>query len=202
MKKTILFFILIIFSSVILTSCVDIVQSINFKDGKYKMDYRITISKATLKLADTDFDSFYTEDFDDLPNNTQFEKIDTEFDSGIAISFLIEPRTSNEEFKEFLPKTLGNGKIKIPLFAAKEISESINDADGGDYAQITGAFFASSKWRVYIAKKIIPSISSVCLRYKYGANDLSFYEIGETYCIEIPLLLISKDSYLELEKTH
>ena len=55
------------------TSCIDYVQSITYKDGKYQMYYKVTLSKVLFALGDEDpeeiFESFDEDALEDLPEN-------------------------------------------------------------------------------------------------------------------------------------
>ena len=53
------------FFCLLLTSCVDYVQSITYKNGKYHMYYKITLSKLIFAMGDQDPDEVFKE-FDEI----------------------------------------------------------------------------------------------------------------------------------------
>ena len=59
---------------------------------------------------------------------------------------------------------------------------------------------SSATWHVYITKKLVPSISKVYLENSYGTQNLEYFEIGNVFVINIPIILIEKDTHLRLEK--
>lgn len=66
------------------TSCVDYVQSVTFKNGKYHMYYKVTLSKLLFAMVDEDPEEIF-KDFDEdkigeLPPNTSIKPVNTELE--------------------------------------------------------------------------------------------------------------------------
>ena len=108
-----LLFILFLF-----TSCIDYVQSITYKDGKYQMYYKVTLSKVLFALGDEDpeeiFESFDEETLEDLPENVDVKPVNTDLEVGAEFTLSIDPKTTDETEKSFLPTVAGN-KCFIPF---------------------------------------------------------------------------------------
>ncbi|WP_288602832.1 hypothetical protein [uncultured Treponema sp.] len=106
MKKTISTFLFICLVSLVFTSCVDIVETIDFKDGNYKIGYRLTINKTILAMADEDPSELFDEiDLSDVPEGISLTKIDTSLDVGLGFDAVVSPKAESIT-KEFLPKVL------------------------------------------------------------------------------------------------
>ena len=145
------------------TSCIDYVQSITYKDGKYQMYYKVTLSKVLFALGDEDpeeiFESFDEDTLKDLPENVDVKPVNTDLEVGAEFSLSIDPKTTDEIEKSFLPTVAGN-KCFIPFLLGDKDS-SIADAmksDDNEAQGIAEAIMSSAKCRVMISKKVIPSI--------------------------------------------
>lgn len=205
--KKISFAFLILLTSFLLTSCLDYVQAISYKDGKYTMYYKITVSKTLFALSGEDSDDYtdaFEQAFNDnsdeslstkLPSNAKLKTVNTTNDIGYEISFSISPSTTDENEKSFLPKASGT-KCYIPfllgneeLDIASELGELADEDD--EYAQL---FLSSSKCRVLVSKKIIPKVETAYFEGRGGQNaSIPIFDYGESYCAEIPFALLLED---------
>ena len=108
----------ILLLGIMFTSCVDYVQSITYKDGKYHIYYKITLSKLIFAMADEDpeeiFDNYDVGTIDDMPEGTVVKPINTELEVGEEFYVDINPRTKDDEEKALQTEltqfnTLGGG---------------------------------------------------------------------------------------------
>ena len=87
----------------VFTSCVDYVQSVTFKNGKYHMYYKVTLSKLLFAMADEDpeeiFMDFDEEEIGELPPNISIKPVNTELEVGAEFTFEIDPKTTDETEK-------------------------------------------------------------------------------------------------------
>ena len=78
MPKSIRIFLLVLLP-VLFTSCVDYVQSVSYKNGKYQMYYKVTLSKVLFAMAEEDpeqiFNGFDKEALGDLPENVSVRRV-------------------------------------------------------------------------------------------------------------------------------
>jgi hypothetical protein len=185
---------LVVFS---LTSCIDYVQSISYKDGKYHFYNKVTFSKLLMEMSDEDVDDFM-EEFDEdvvssLPDFVSANPVETDLEVGAEISFSINPKEATEEQKTFLPKKSGN-KYFIPFMFSEEFSSG--DFDDYEDDELAFAIFSSAKCRVLISKKIISKIEDA---YFEGTDDENFeipvFDYGDSFCLEIPFVIFF-ESYM------
>lgn len=83
--KKILYLFSLFFVSLLFTSCIDYVQSITYKDGKYQIYYKIALSKLLFAMADDDpeeiFEYFDEESLEDFPENVDVKPVNTDWKS-------------------------------------------------------------------------------------------------------------------------
>lgn len=196
-----LLFILFLF-----TSCIDYVQSITYKDGKYQMYYKVTFSKVLFALGDEDpeeiFESFDEETLEDLPENVDVKPVNTDLEVGAEFTLSIDPKTTDETEKSFLPTVAGN-KCFIPFLLGDKDS-SIADAmksDDNDAQGIAEAIMSSVKCRVLISKKVIPSIEIAYFEGRGSQNySIPVFDYGESYCLEIPFIVLFESGMYKFDK--
>ena len=196
-----LLFILFLF-----TSCIDYVQSITYKDGKYQMYYKVTFSKVLFALGDEDpeeiFESFDEETLEDLPENVDVKPVNTDLEVGAEFTLSIDPKTTDETEKSFLPTVAGN-KCFIPFLLGDKDS-SIADAmksDDNDAQGIAEAIMSSAKCRVLISKKVIPSIEIAYFEGRGSQNySIPVFDYGESYCLEIPFIVLFESGLYKFDK--
>mgnify|MGYP007101863685 FL=1 len=205
MTKSIrIFFLLLI--PFFLTSCVDYVQSISYKNGKYQMYYKVTLSKVLFAMAEQDpeeiFEGFDNEALGDLPKNVIVKKVNTDLEVGAEFSLLIDPRTNDEQEKSFLPKISGN-KCYIPFLLGSEDSSLADSmsSENSDSQAIAEAIMSSAKCRVLISKNIIPQIETAYFEGRGGQNySIALFDYGDLYCLEIPFIILMNKGNQKLDR--
>lgn len=188
------------------TSCIDYVQSITYKDGKYQMYYKVTLSKVLFALGDEDpeeiFESFDEDTLEDLPENVDVKPVNTDLEVGAEFSLSIDPKTTDETEKSFLPTVAGN-KCFIPFLLGDKDS-SIADAmksDDNEAQGIAEAIMSSAKCRVMISKKVIPSIEIAYFEGRGSQNySIPVFDYGESYCLEIPFIVLFESGMYKFDK--
>ena len=188
------------------TSCIDYVQSITYKDGKYQMYYKVTLSKVLFALGDEDpeeiFESFDEDTLKDLPENVDVKPVNTDLEVGAEFSLSIDPKTTDEIEKSFLPTVAGN-KYFIP-FLLGDKDNSIADAmksDDNEAQGIAEAIMSSAKCRVMISKKVIPSIEIAYFEGRGSQNySIPLFDYGESYCLEIPFIVLFESGMYKFDK--
>lgn len=188
------------------TSCIDYVQSITYKDGKYQMYYKVTLSKVLFALGDEDpeeiFESFDEDTLKDLPENVDVKPVNTDLEVGAEFSLSIDPKTTDEIEKSFLPTVAGN-KCFIPFLLGDKDS-LIADAmksDDNEAQGIAEAIMSSAKCRVMISKKVIPSIEIAYFEGRGSQNySIPLFDYGESYCLEIPFIVLFESGMYKFDK--
>lgn len=205
MKNLIRLFTLIILTFYF-TSCVDYIQSISYSNGKYKMYYKVTLSKVILALTDEDpeeiFKDFDEEAFEEMPENASVTPVNTDLEVGAEFRFSIDPKTTDETEKFFLPKISGN-KCFIPFLLGdnKSISDSVN-SDSDDYGEaFAEAIMSSAKFRVLISKGVLPSIETAYFEGKGNQNySIPVFDYGNEFCLEIPFIVLCKEGMYRTDR--
>ncbi len=185
-----IFFFSLILTSVLLTSCVDYVQSVSLKNGKYELYYKLTLSKILLALAETDPNLYLdeiTKDFSSIEKG--FKTVNTDTEIGFELAVSVDKNTKDKEEKELIP-TVQKNKILIPFlpsqaFESAGLSPFSDDFD--DSLEITQAILSSAKARVLIGKEIAPEIETAYFEGKGGKSySIPVYNYGNSFCLEIP----------------
>lgn len=174
------------------TSCVDYVQSITYKNGKYQIYYKITLSKVLFAMMDQDpeeaFEEFGEGTLDEFPERYEIKAVNTDLEVGEEIFLKLDPKTTDEAEKEFLPKVSGN-KCFIPFLLGN--NDSISDSGTSDGEAMAQAMLSSAKCRVLISKSIIPVIETAYFTGKGGQNySIPVYDYGDANCLEIPFVIL------------
>lgn len=203
--KNILRFIFVLLICLFFTSCVDYVQSISYSNGKYKMYYKVTLSKVLFAMVDEDpeelFEDFDEEALTELPENVDVKPVNTDLEVGAEFTVLIDPHTTNDDEKLLLPKIAGN-KCFIPFLLGdnKSISDSVKSKDSEDEA-FTEAFLSSSKCRVLISKNVLPSIETAYFEGKGSQNySIPIFNYGDNYCLEIPFIILTQEGMYRTDR--
>lgn len=163
--KKILYLLLLLLISLLFTSCIDYIQSITYKDGKYQIYYKITLSKVLFAMTEQNpeeiFEYFDEESLDDLPENVYAKPVNTDFEVGAEFSLSIDPKTTDETEKSFLPKVAGQ-KCYIPfLLGGKDFSfGDFMKSDDSESQAVSEAILSFAKCCVMVSKKIISSINN------------------------------------------
>lgn len=175
-------------------SCVDYIQSISYKGGKYHLYYKVTFSKILMELAEEDVDDFmkdFNEEFvEPMPEFFSANPVNTELEVGAEFSFDIDPKNATDEEKDVLPKKAGN-KYLIPFSFGNELSQADDfDSLDAESESIAMAMMSTAKFRILIAKNIIPTIETAYFKGR-GKKDFSipFFDFGDSYCLEIPYIV-------------
>ena len=204
MKNAIKLFSIIILC-LCLTSCVDYVQSVSYSNGKYKMYYKVTLSKVLFAMVDEDpeeiFEDFDEEAFDDLPESVDINPVNTDLEVGAELTILIDPRTTDEDEKALLPKISGS-KCFIPFLLGnnKSISDSVKSKDSDEEA-FTQAFLSSSKCRVLISKNVLSSIETAYFEGKGSQNySIPIFDYGDNFCLEIPFIILCQEGMYRTDR--
>ena len=128
MKRKFLFLSIILLVVFSLTSCIDYVQSISYKDGKYHFYNKITFSKLLLEMVYEDVDDFM-EEFDDefeVPTDedwSDFFATEDDYSDEDIDDFMEE---FDDEFISSLPSFLSVKPVNTDIEVGAEISFSIN----------------------------------------------------------------------------
>lgn len=112
----------LLFVSLSFMSCVDYVQSIGYKNGKYQLYYKITLSKMMFALAEADPEELFREmdsSMSDLPPGAKYRRVDTDLEAGVELSAEIAPKTADEDDKKILPFSEGN-RMYLPFLPGSE----------------------------------------------------------------------------------
>lgn len=178
--------------SILFTSCIDYVQSITYKDGKYQMYYKVTLSKVLFALGNEDpeaiFESFDEDTLENLPENVDLKPVNTDLEIGAEFTLSIDPKTTDEIEKSFLPTVVGK-KCFIP-FLLSSIADTM-DSDNYDAKEMTEAILSSAKCRVMISKKVISSMEIAFFEGRGSQNySIPVFDYGENYCLEIPFIVL------------
>lgn len=214
-KNFVLCFLVLV--SILFTSCVDYVQSISYKNGKYKMYYKATLSKVLFAMTGENPDeifknfegelntfnneSFEDETFENLPKSAKINPINTDLELGAEFSFEVDPRTTDETEKSYLPKVSGK-KCYIPFFLGNNNSDFSDElsSEDAESQEIIAALLSSAKCRVLIGKNIISSIETAYFEGTGGQNySIPVFDYGDSYCLEIPFVILTRNMY-QLEK--
>ena len=206
MKHKSLLFVFIIAIVLMLTSCIDYVQSITYSNGKYHLYHKVTLSKLLLEMADEDAESFVDELLDysssEIPENVTMKGVNTETEAGFEFILDVDPKTATEDEKEFLPTKSGD-KYFIPFYVSEMMSDfdDFDDVDLDD--SFTLAMFSTGKVRVMIAKNIIPSIKDAYFEAEDEDDEnfyISVFDYGNNYSLEIPFLLFFDEYLYDLDR--
>ena len=199
-------FIFVILVSLLFTSCIDYVQTVTYKDGKYQLYYKVTLSKVIFAMVDEDpesiFDEFDEEALSELPENVVVHPVNTDLEVGAEFTMTIDPRTTDETEKEFLPTVAGK-KCFIPFLFGNDdsISNSLKSSEDSEGEAIASAMLSSAKCRIMISKKVIPEIETAYFEGRGGQNySVALFDYGESWCAEIPLIMITEDTKYKSDK--
>lgn len=207
---------LLLFVSLSFMSCVDYVQTIGYKNGKYQLYYKITLSKMIFALAEEDPEETLQEiSGESFPEGVSIRKVDTDLEAGAEFSFELDPRKAGGKEKDFLPVSSGNS-LFIPFLLGKEesISEAFGSTNGENAPDSEGsklgtemgdalanAMLSSAKCRMLLSKKMIPAIGTVYFEGLRGQDcSLPVFDYGESYCIEIPLILLTEKNKYKFDR--
>ena len=200
--RKILWLLPLILISLLCTSWIDYVQSVIYKDGKYQMYYKVTFSKVLFELAEENPEEILELlDKDDFPKNANVKPVNTDLEVGAEFSFSIDPKTTDETEKAFLPTV--SGQKYFFTFLSGEENDLMTDSMKSDFEtqKIAEAVLSFAKCRIIISKKIISSIDTAYFEGRAGQNySIPVFDYGETYCLEIPFIVLFESSMYKLDK--
>ena len=200
--RKILWLLPLILISLLCTSCIDYVQSVTYKDGKYQMYYKVTFSKVLFELAEENPEEILELlDKDDFPKNANVKPVNTDLEVGAEFSFSIDPKTTDETEKAFLPTV--SGQKYFFTFLSGEENDLMTDSMKSDFEtqKIAEAVLSFAKCRIKKKKKIISSIDTAYFEGRAGQNySIPVFDYGETYCLEIPFIVLFESSMYKLDK--
>lgn len=192
--------------SLLFTSCIDYVQSVAYKDGKYQIYYKITLSKVLFAMTEQNpeeiFEYFDEESLDDLPENVYAKPVNTDFEVGAEFSLSIDPKTTDETEKSFLPKVAGQ-KCYIPfLLGGKDFSfGDFMKSDDSESQAVSEAILSFAKCCVMVSKKIISSINNAYFEGRGGQNySVAVFDYGESFCMEIPFIVLFETGMYKFDR--
>lgn len=185
--------VLVVLSTCLFTSCIDYVQTLDFDDDGYHCYFKLAISKAILEMSGED-PEYILGDLEEvqkgLPNGCMVNEVNNDFDVGFEFYFDIDgftnpydaalfyPYLSDDETELMVPFTLGQNAEAFESFeTGEEESQAIMDT-----------YLTTTKCRFLISKNIVPEIKSACFYSDTEYLEIPFYDYGESYCLEIPLI--------------
>ena len=179
----------VVFISVSLIGCLEIFEYITVEDDKVNMTMNITLSKAMMEtLESMDEGSSQSDyDYEDLnedeinkvfPYEVKINKVNTSTDFGFNVSSSLEKKDMeklNYEDNPYLP--IKKGKSYYMSFADTS-SESV----------------PTYRYRLIVSKTYIENIKKVILKLDDESMDVDFYDLGDAYLIDIPVLKLDLDN--------
>ena len=168
------------------------------------MYYKVTLSKLLFAMADEDpeeiFMDFDEEEIGELPPNISIKPVNTELEVGAEFTFEIDPKTTDETEKSYLPTVAGK-KCFIPFLLGQNdsISDSVgSDSEGEEFA---AAIMASAKCRILLSKNLIPEIETAYFEGKDGQNfSIPVFDYGEVNCLEIPFIILTQEGMYRTDR--
>ena len=168
------------------------------------MYYKVTLSKLLFAMADKDpeeiFRDFDEDEIGELPPNTSIKPVNTELEVGAEFTFEIDPKTTDETEKSFLPTVAGK-KCFIPFLLGQNdsISDSVgSDSEGEEFA---AAIMSSAKCRILLSKNLIPEIETAYFEGKGGQNfSIPIFDYGEANCLEIPFIILTQEGMYRTDR--
>ncbi len=184
----------------------DYVQSIGYRNGRYEIYYKFTVSKALLALGEDDPDTACEQlgksDVFKQFRKSSLNKVETDIDMGYEVNISIDPRNASEEEKSFLPKVKDNVCL-LPFFPGKNrdsFSESISK-DNYEEKAMSALVIGEAKFRILISKKIIPSIKKAYFEGLKGTDySIPVFDLGDELCLEIPLAAIATNNTFRMDR--
>lgn len=113
-------------------------------------------------------------------------KVDTNADVGIHYEARVYANSyTAKDFTAYIPKKYKNA---LTLELSKNLTDSLSE-ELGEFAGI----LSGTKHRIYIAKSILPTLTnSEITNINYVGKSLTFYDVGEMWCIELPFSFLSE----------
>ena len=187
-------------AALLLTGCLDIVQSVSEEEGDLQSRYRITVSKSIFHLAES-FGGYASSVPDaeinqelgldaeqiggELPPglDARVQEINTRYDVGLDVT-VTSGESESEGAEIWLPRRSAAG-LTIPLFPSQE-----EVSEGTESSQEADAFLAGRKYRIIISKSICPPDPTFEFETaeKERQEMAEIIELADVYLIELPLI--------------
>ncbi len=207
-NKFIKIFVLLLLS-IFSLSCMEVFSNVGSKrNGDLYSTIKITMSKSILELAGVEgediniFDELSMSDSSFEDYITSYDIIDTALETGFIISINIPKNKikdiDTQEISFFIPIKDGNS------YYMSFDSDDFDGLDGDDdeanaYASM---LLSSYKYRIIISKSYIKNIDDVVISSGIAntSNEvpINFYDLQDSYLIEIPLVVLIEDSILRI----
>ena len=190
-------------------SCFEIVESVSMEKGKYKISYRIAVSKTLCELGEIDFGQLILDILDDPgfwedPAIKQLKKIDTDFETGLFFRIEVpkNPKNLSHDWAELVPTKEGDAYI-FSLDWFNEGDTDFHDLDDQLSSDFTKMFLEMAKYRILMSKSLMPKMSSARLVCDgWTVYEGSFYDEGDVWSVEVPMSLLfaySSSNTMQLE---
>lgn len=188
---------LLICCGVLFTSCLDSVQTIDFSEDGFSYYFKMTVPKAIFEMEGEDPNSFVEDIENDLsiPYNAQVNEINNDSEVGVEYYIDINLNTDDEEERALLPwLSEDESEMNIPFILGFHASEVFGDMSSYD-EETQGMMyiaFSSTKARVMVSKDLVPYMSGAYFAGYDDYLDIPFYDYGNNYCIEVPLIYLAQ----------
>ena len=193
-------------------SCFEIVESVSLDNGRYKISYRITVSKTLSELGELgnaigSYDDDYFDDYDDFDYDELFDdidilkdplvrrnlkRIDTEFETGFYFQVIVPTNKKHSlyDIDDLIPVKKGNTYIfSMDLFNDAHLDpEDVEEQLTSEFIKM---FFGVAKYRILMSKSLMPTMTSARLvRGSRIVSEVSFYDDGDVWSVDIPMPLL------------
>lgn len=181
--------------TIFFSSCVDYVQSVSLKNGKYNLYYKMICSKELLNYVDEDVNEIIDyinsdEVLEEIPSYLSINPVDNDTEVGFELSALIDPKKYSSSDDIQIPKKDGNILYVPFLLGQSSISESLT-FDTEEEEMAASYLFSTAKCSVFISKNIAPTIRTAYFNGIHARNYIiTCYDYGDMYCLEIPFKIL------------
>jgi hypothetical protein len=194
--KKVIRYCIFVFLPLSLSGCLDIFQHIARMDnGKDRHTLKIGVSKAIMEMAarfgegDANLNVLST-DTADIENeyarfNGKAEVLNTETEFGYILNMDIGYN------REVVDAIIKEKPSFVPLYTKEGMSlgiESLGDnSETNEYGLV---FLSTSRYRLSVSKRCMASVSRVTITKNGKETPVSFLDLGDSYFVEIPILLL------------
>ena len=189
------------------TSCIDYVQTLSLVDGYFLSNYKVTMSKYIMEQMDIESEDIFDISEEELEEEVssygcdyRAGVIDNDMDSGYEFGFAVD--VDDGYPYDFMPVVYEDrGEIFVPFLlseAASEISAGLYEEDEMSQA-IALSMLNSARGRFIVSKSVLPEIRGAYFLGEEGDFDLPVYDYGDSYAVEIPLIVLAMGDQFDLE---
>lgn len=203
-KKYHIFCILLLFPCFFLTSCIDVIQTVDYL-GKniYSSTYRITFQmdlKSLYNLMDEDYND-YRDDIEDSLEEIESNggiifsyPIESDSELGDLITCISDFESSKTSEYGYLSPLKDNHRICIPLVKLSSNDTSYNN-ESFNVNSFISEMLKEGSYHLNISKKVIDSIYTTKLITENGNVLATFYPTStqDYYTISIPVTYIAEN---------